>query len=228
MDQIRLLAVVIICSKSEFVERSEIISRLKTGNNTKIIYFYKMKVFNKLFVVTALFFSFFLYAQTENIEANEIAQKVAFTVDFAATLNEKYRSERKKLIIDEPLKSELKKLKTLYDSKLEILKPVNYTDNFSSYYRDYPDVSAVLLNRYDQFEGKISDEEKTKINTLLVDIWKIIPNSLYSKASDVTDKINKDRFVLTFPYRFEIFRNYFDDAVRKRNDVINFLLWNLN
>ena len=74
---------------------------------------------------------------------------------------------------------------------------------------------------------KLSDEEKQKYNAIFLEISKQIPNETYIELSKITDEINRDKFALTVPYRFEIFQDLFDENQRKRIDIINFLLWNV-
>ena len=74
---------------------------------------------------------------------------------------------------------------------------------------------------------KLSDEEKQKYNAIFLEISKQIPNDIYIEVSKITDEINRDKFALTVPYRFEIFQDLFDENQRKRIDIINFLLWNV-
>ena len=69
--------------------------------------------------------------------------------------------------------------------------------------------------------------EKLKYNQLFLEITKQIPNETYIELSKITDEIKKDKFALTVPYRFEIFQDLFDENQRKRIDIINFLLWNV-
>jgi nicotinic acid phosphoribosyltransferase len=68
---------------------------------------------------------------------------------------------------------------------------------------------------------------KQKYNALFLEISKQIPNETYIELSKITDEINRDKFALTVPYRFEIFQDLFDENQRKRIDIINFLLWNV-
>ncbi|MFN3271876.1 MAG: hypothetical protein ACK40Y_04875 [Cloacibacterium caeni] len=91
-----------------------------------------------------------------------------------------------------------------------------------------PDVNAVFFNRGNLLsDEKISDEEKQKYNAIFLEISKQIPNETYIELSKITDEINRDKFALTVPYRFEIFQDLFDENQRKRIDIINFLLWNV-
>lgn len=138
----------------------------------------------------------------------------------------KYATQRKNLVIPETIQPQLQILKNEYDKKLQALSKNPANQKVLQIYSTYPDISAVLLNRGDQFTEKISDDEKNRINSLTTDIWKLIPNPLYNKISDLTDEMNRGKFHLTFPYRFDEYRMFFDDTPRKKNDVLNFLIWN--
>ena len=89
------------------------------------------------------------------------------------------------------------------------------------------DINAIILKNHSSFKEKISDEEKQKYNAIFLEISKQIPNENYIELSKITDEINREKFALTVPYRFEIFQDLFDENQRKRIDIINFLLWNV-
>ena len=94
--------------------------------------------------------------------------------------------------------------------------------------QSFPDINAVFFNRGNLLsEEKITDQEKQKYNQLFLEIAKQIPNETYIELSKIIDEINRDKFALTIPYRFEIFQDLFDENQRKRIDIINFLLWNV-
>ena len=69
--------------------------------------------------------------------------------------------------------------------------------------------------------------DNTIAEKVQLEISKQIPNETYIELSKITDEINRDKFALTVPYRFEIFQDLFDENQRKRIDIINFLLWNV-
>ncbi|MEZ7526719.1 hypothetical protein [Cloacibacterium normanense] len=133
-------------------------------------------------------------------------------------------------------------LREKYDERINLLGEKNselFLENASSlnnfkviYYavleKTLPDINAVFFNRGNVLsDEKISDEEKQKYNQLFLEISKQIPNETYIELSKITDEINRDKFALTIPYRFEIFQDLFDENQRKRIDIINFLLWNV-
>ena len=133
-------------------------------------------------------------------------------------------------------------LREKYDERINLLGEKNselFLENASSlnnfkviYYavleKTLPDINAVFFNRGNVLsDEKISDEEKQKYNALFLEIAKQIPNETYIELSKITDEINRDKFTLTVPYRFEIFQDLFDENQRKRIDIINFLLWNV-
>ena len=76
-------------------------------------------------------------------------------------------------------------------------------------------------------DEKISNEEKQKYNAIFLEISKQIPNKTYIELSKSQMKLIVINLVLTVPYRFEIFQDLFDENQRKRIDIINFLLWNV-
>lgn len=196
-----------------------------------------MKDFSKFFTIICLFISSFSFSQ----QFSENDLKTDFITKSQVLIQKKYLQQRKSMDIPQELKAVLIKLREKYNANIDKagmkISEKLFSDEDAELFEimvlgymmeGYPDISIGLLNR-GNYLGKdfLTEEEKTTNNTLLVDIWKKIPNPVYSTASDITDAINKDRFRMTLPYRFDYFRSYFDDAVRKRNDVINFLLWNL-
>ncbi|MFT3919519.1 hypothetical protein [Cloacibacterium sp.] len=137
--------------------------------------------------------------------------------------------------------SKFLELEQLYSEKLNAIDEINApiflkksnSENFfkilySTYLsQSFPDFNAVFFNRGNLLsDAKITDEEKQKYNELFLEITKQIPNETYIELSKITDEINRDKFALTVPYRFEIFQDLFDENQRKRIDIINFLLWN--
>ena len=186
----------------------------------------------KTFATIILLFFLTVNIFAQNI--NEDVLKQNFVKQYIKLLDNKYQPERSKLIIPKDILSDLKKLKTEYNTRLQQVFPPTPTERnavkqaIRNYYSHYPDVAAIFTNRNNQFDIKVTDEEKTKYSTMLVDLWKKIPNSLFTKVSDITDKLKKEKLQLTIPYNYDFYRNFNDDGLRKRDDVINFLLWNLD
>ena len=160
-----------------------------------------------------------------------------FLKKFDKRLKEKF--SKKRVIIQS---SKVIELEQLYSEKLNIIEEANIQPFFeksnsqsffkilySTYlYQSFPDINAVFFNRGNLLsDEKISDEEKQKYNALFLEISKQIPNETYIELSKITDEINRDKFALTVPYRFEIFQDLFDENQRKRIEIINFLLWNV-
>ena len=173
-------------------------------------------------------------AQTLNFKDS---LKIMFLKKFDKTLKEKFSNKR--VIIQS---SKFLELEQLYSEKLNIIEEANTqpffeksnSQNFfkilySTYLsQSFPDINAVFFNRGNLLsDDKISDEEKQKYNAIFLEITKQIPNETYIELSKITDEINRDKFALTVPYRFEIFKDLFDENQRKRIDIINFLLWNV-
>ena len=174
-------------------------------------------------------------AQTLNFKDS---LKIMFLKKFDKTLKEKFSNKR--VIIQS---SKFLELEQLYSEKLNIIEEANTqpffeksnSQNFfkilySTYLsQSFPDINAVFFNRGNLLsDEKLSDEEKQKYNAIFLEISKQIPNDIYIEVSKITDEINRDKFTLTIPYRFEIFQDLFDENQRKRIDIINFLLWNIN
>ena len=173
-------------------------------------------------------------AQTLNFKDS---LKIMFLKKFDKTLKEKFSNKR--VIIQS---SKFLELEQLYSEKLNIIEEANTqpffeksnSQNFfkilySTYLsQSFPDINAVFFNRGNLLsDEKLSDEEKQKYNAIFLEISKQIPNETYIELSKITDEINRDKFALTVPYRFEIFQDLFDENQRKRIDIINFLLWNV-
>ena len=175
-----------------------------------------------------LCFLFFGLGNFKAQEENNI--KNVFISKNILLLESNYRLNSKKINFDI---ANIKNLRKIYDEKLKLLFPNKLIEDdkikaaIYFYYQYYPDINAILLNRNNQFLTKISDEEKQKYNELFLEIAKQIPNETYIELSKITDEINRDKFALTVPYRFEIFQDLFDENQRKRIDIINFLLWNV-
>ena len=176
-----------------------------------------------------LFFLFFGLGNFKAQEENNI--KSVFISKNILLLESNYRLNSKKINFDI---ANIRNLRKIYDEKLKLLFPNKLIEDdkikaaIYFYYQYYPDINAILLNRNNQFLTKITDEEKQKYNELFLEIAKQIPNETYIELSKITDEINCDKFALTVPYRFEIFQDLFDENQRKRIDIINFLLWNIN
>ena len=183
----------------------------------------------------------FLFIGLGNFKAQSLnfndSLKIMFLKKFDMTLKDKFSNKR--VIIQSSKVIELEKL---YSEKLNIIEEANTqpffeksnSQNFfkilySTYLsQSFPDINAVFFNRGNLLsDEKISDEEKQKYNALFLEIAKQIPNETYIELSKLTDEIKKDKFALTVPYRFEIFQDLFDENQRKRIDIINFLLWNV-
>ena len=187
--------------------------------------------------ITSFIFLFFISISLHLTGQNTVNENILqrnFISNFLAYTQTNYLQEKHNLDIPQQISSDLIKLRKQYDLKLQQIFPPTPTEKnalkeaIKSYYSYYPDVNAVLLNRGNQFNFTVSEEEKTAINNQITEIWKKIPNKTFEKASKITDEINRKKFLLTVPYDFEIYRYLFDENVRKKTEVINFLLWNLN
>lgn len=187
--------------------------------------------FLKLFLLCSLFFGI------KNINAQKInhinseCQRI-FYVNYNKMLRNKYLMRRYSIKLPNNLNQNLKKLQEIYTDKMYIIFPLDDTTFFFNskfiygYLTTYPDINAVLFNR-NHFRIKLSDEEKQKYSEMIMEIEKQIPNDTYLELSKITDELNRDKFALTIPYRFEFFQDLFDENQRKRIDIINFLLWNV-
>ena len=183
----------------------------------------------------------FLFFGLGNFKAQSLnfndSLKIMFLKKFDKRLKEKF--SKKRVIIQS---SKVIELEQLYSEKLNIIEEANIQPFFeksnsqsffkilySTYlYQSFPDINAVFFNRGNLLsDEKISDEEKQKYNAIFLEISKQIPNETYIELSKITDELNRDKFALTVPYRFEIFQDLFDENQRKRIDIINFLLWNV-
>ena len=183
----------------------------------------------------------FLFFGLGNFKAQSLnfndSLKIMFLKKFDKTLKEKFSNKRVRI-----QSSKFLELEQLYSEKLNIIEEANTqpffeksnSQNFfkilySTYLsQSFPDINAVFFNRGNVLsDEKISDEEKQKYNQLFLEISKQIPNETYIELSKITDEINRYKFALTVPYRFEIFQDLFDENQRKRIDIINFLLWNV-
>lgn len=176
-----------------------------------------------IFIFIFCTLSFIAKSQTDSTVV--MANQMAFATDWHSKISD-FNAQRHAIIIPKKIQKDLQVLKTAYEIRLLVLKnnPENLPKTLA--YTAYPDLAAVLLNRGEQFPEKVSEEEKTKINNLTTDIWKKIPHALYNQLSDITDKLNREKFHLVFPYKFDNYRIFFDDTPRKKNDVLNFLIWN--
>ena len=184
---------------------------------------------------------FFLFFGLGNFKAQSLnfndSLKIMFLKKFDKRLKEKF--SKKRVIIQS---SKVIELEQLYSEKLNIIEeantqPIFEKSNSQNFFKilystylsqSFPDINAVFFNRGNLLsDEKLSDEEKQKYNAIFLEISKQIPNETYIELSKITDEINRDKFALTVPYRFEIFQDLFDENQRKRIDIINFLLWNV-
>ena len=193
--------------------------------------------FLKLLLPFFLFFGLGNF-KAQNLLLNDSDRRINFYQQQKYKLKANYLNKRKSLNLSYELKQNLKKLSINYFAKINNeLKIINKISNDDELYKaitlkslgeSYPDINAVFFNRGNLLsDEKISDEEKQKYNALFLEISKQIPNETYIELSKITDEINRDKFALTIPYRFEIFQDLFDENQRKRIDIINFLLWNV-
>jgi hypothetical protein len=114
------------------------------------------------------------------------------------------------------------------DNVFKLKEMQTYAKSEAPYQKKYgKSKKEVLSARVKKCWDSKSDEEKQKYNAIFLEISKQIPNETYIELSKITDEINRDKFALTVPYRFEIFQDLFDENQRKRIDIINFLLWNV-
>ena len=183
----------------------------------------------------------FLFFGLGNFKAQSLnfndSLKIMFLKKFDKTLKEKFSNKRVTI-----QSSKFLELEKLYSEKLNIIEeantqPIFEKSNSQNFFKilystylsqSFPDINAVFFNRGNLLsDDKISDEEKQKYNAIFLEITKQIPNETYIELSKITDEINRDKFALTVPYRFEIFKDLFDENQRKRIDIINFLLWNV-
>ena len=191
--------------------------------------------FLKSLLLCFLFFGLGNY-KAQSLNFND-SLKIMFLKKFDKTLKDKFSNKRVTI-----QSSKFLELEQLYSEKLNIIEEANTqpffeksnSQNFfkilySTYLsQSFPDINAIFFNRGNLLsDEKISDEEKQKYNELFLEIAKQIPNETYIELSKLTDEIKKDKFALTVPYRFEIFQDLFDENQRKRIDIINFLLWNV-
>lgn len=193
--------------------------------------------FLKSLLLCFLFFGLGNLKGQEN-QMNDWERRATLNLHLLTKLEKDYFNKRKILKLPYELTLNLKKLRTNYHSRIEneiIIYSVNLNDD-NNFYKfhflsaldvTYPDINFVLLDRANFFTTKTKDEEKQKYNELFMEIAKQIPTETYIELSKITDEIKKDKFALTVPYRFEIFQDLFDENQRKRIDIINFLLWNL-
>ncbi len=184
-----------------------------------------LKLFIFLFI-TVFFFRF--NAQETNITEDVI--RATFIANQMTWLSKDYLSLRKKIILPESINSEISAVRNAYYdllSKRFDVEKLNGNQPESTlfiYYNFYPDVSGVLSDRNKHFA--LSEEEIAKNNQLLVDLWKKIPNKIYNETEVITEEIKNRKLLMTIPFRSEIFEDFFEETARKRNDIINFLLWN--
>lgn len=191
--------------------------------------------FSKSLLLCFLFFGLGNF-KSQSLNFND-SLKIIFLKKFDKNLKEKFSHNRVKI-----QSSKFLELEQLYSEKLNLIGETNsqlFLEKSNSEFffkilysaflsQSYPDINAVFFNRGNLLnDTKISDEEKQKYNELFLEIAKQIPNDVYIEISKITDEIKKDKFALTIPYHFEIFQDLFDENQRKRIDIINFLLWEI-
>ena len=187
-----------------------------------------MKFFKSL-LLCFLFFGLgnFKAQKIEKI-SNEEQSRFVFVENFQNLLMKNYAGKRNQINFKN---TKLSDLKIQYLKNSTLLAP---EDNINlklladyTFFSFYPNINVIILKNHSSFKEKLSDEEKQKYNAIFLEISKQIPNETYIELSKITDEINRDKFALTVPYRFEIFQDLFDENQRKRIDIINFLLWNV-
>lgn len=186
----------------------------------------------KLLKTLLIFFFFglgiFNAQKIENVKIEDNI-RLEFISKFQKLLFNKYAGKRREINFSN---IKLTDLKIQYLKNTKKIFPEN-NNNIKligdySYYTYYPDIAAIIQMNYPLLKNKVSDEEKQKYNELFLEISKQIPTETYIEISKITDELNQDKFALTVPFRFDIFEDLFNENQRKRIDIINFLLWNLN
>lgn len=165
------------------------------------------------------------FATAQEKEASALHNQ--FLTEYNTLLKTHYDTERQTLQLSPGLAEEIYALRQYYTLTLAQMKTHDPSlEAFSKqYYRIYPDINAVFFNRNNQFVSSLDEEKKQELNARLVQIWKTIPNSLYNKAIHASDRLQREKFQLVVPYNFSLFHSYFDNLQRKRDYVINFLLY---
>lgn len=185
--------------------------------------------FLKSLLLCFLFFGLgnFKAQKIENT-SNEERTRFVFVQNFRKLLMDKYAGKRSKINFQSSKLTELK-IQYLKNTKLIVPEDNSNLQLLAAYthFSFYPNITALILKNHPAFKEKITEEEKQKYNAIFLEISKQIPNDIYIEISKITDELNRDKFALTIPNRFEVFQDMFDENARKRIDIINFLLWNL-
>ena len=182
-----------------------------------------MKSLYTIALAFSLLFSQFATAQ----HTGASALHNQFLTEYNTLLKTHYNTERQTLQLSPGLAEEISALRQYYTLTLAQMKTQDPSLEALSkqYYRIYPDINAVFFNRDSQFVSNLDEEKKQTLNARLVQIWKTIPNPLYNKAVHASDRLQREKFQLVVPYNFSLFQSYFDNSQRKRDYVINFLLY---
>ncbi|MHA6697566.1 hypothetical protein [Chryseobacterium sp. A321] len=171
--------------------------------------------------LTLFFFGLFflipfpMEAQTTNSEN----LRNSYLQQWEALLTTDYLPLRKSIPLSVELQKELQGLKTAYLKELNLQKTPDLAKQKA--FRMYPHIAQVLLNKSTLTESQVKTYSEQVVN-----VWKKMPNSVFSPVAKITDALKRDQFHLTFPYPYQTFNDLIDSSPRQRDQVLNFLLWN--
>ena len=205
----------IALSKKVEVSRVYIIKFKTAKNYKKKLYFYPMRTITTFLFALCFLFPFKWEAQSTNSEN----LRNSYLQSLENLLTHKYAPLRRSTTLSLELQKELQDLKTLYLKERNDQKTLDLSRQRAL--QIYPNIAQVLLNK-----STLSEAQVKRNSELLLNLWKSMPNPLFSHVATITETLKKDQFHLTFPYPYQIFDDLIDSSARQRDQVLNFLLWN--
>nr|WP_288837369.1 hypothetical protein [uncultured Flavobacterium sp.] len=181
--------------------------------------------------------------KSDSVWAADIVLKTNYISDFKTYLLPKYRAIRNDLSLPESLSSSLSRLKSVYDSVLNLkstfflstidsnqnyIRPKAYISSLLSLevFKFYPDVFAILLNDiHIKLRPITSLEDLSKFNKMVSDVLNSIPMDLYQKLESTTLSFEREnQFLMTGRFS-SMFQGGLSVDERRKCRLVNFLLW---
>jgi hypothetical protein len=174
---------------------------------------------------------------------NDILARTNYAIFLKTQLLPKHRVVRKSLTLPRKLRDDLKQLKTFYEDGVNFLiitlskemdrmqkhvQPKAYISTLLALenFKIYPDVYAVLLNEIHSKYSLHNAYPKMRNSKELIDkIYASLDQTQRQHLESIANSITKERKNYTQHYWLDMFQGDIDEELRKRYNVLNFLIW---
>jgi hypothetical protein len=174
---------------------------------------------------------------------NDIFARTNYAIFLKTQLLPKYRVVRKSMNLPRKLRDDLKQLKTFYENGVNFLiitlskemdrvqkhvQPKAYISTLLALenFKIYPDIYAVLLNEIHSKYSLHDAYPKMQDSKELIDkIYASLDQTQRQQLENIATSIAKERKNYTQHYSLDMFQGNIDEELRKRYNVLNFLIW---